>query len=79
MNAQSRASFAFDDFELDAERLELRRAGRLIKADQVVLRLLARLLRSPGQLVTKDELVEDVWEGRAVADTAITVSMAGLR
>src|SRR6185503_19265942 len=45
----------------------------------VVLRLLARLLRTPGQLVTKDELVEDVWEGRAVADTAITVSMARLR
>jgi DNA-binding winged helix-turn-helix (wHTH) protein/tetratricopeptide (TPR) repeat protein len=69
----------FDDFELDAERLELRRSGKLLKVDQVVLRLLARLLRTPGQLVTKDELVEDVWEGRAVADTAITVSMARLR
>ena len=79
MSAQSHSSFVFDDFELDSERLELRRAGKLIKADHVVLRLLARLLRTPGQLVTKDELVEDVWEGRAVADTAITVSMARLR
>ncbi|HMI89846.1 MAG TPA: AAA family ATPase, partial [Polyangiales bacterium] len=78
-SAQSHLSLVFDDFELDAERLELRRGGKLVKVDQVVLRLLARLLRSPGQLVTKDELVEDVWEGRAVADTAITVSMARLR
>ena len=79
MDARGPSLFAFDEFELDAERLELRRTGKLIKADQVVLRLLARLVRSPGQLVTKDELVEDVWEGRAVADTAITVSMARLR
>jgi hypothetical protein len=29
--------FVFDDFELDAERLELRRAGKLLKADRTVL------------------------------------------
>ena len=52
MDARGPSLFAFDEFELDAERLELRRTGKLIKADQVVLRLLARLVRSPGQLVT---------------------------
>lgn len=71
--------FAFDDFELDGERLELRRAGKPIRADAVVLRLLAVLLWNAGRLVTKDELVDTVWEGRAVADNVITVSMARLR
>src|SRR6476659_5167134 len=71
--------FLFDEFEFDAERLELRRTGELQKADALVLRLLAALVARPGQLVTKEELVDDVWAGRAVADNVITVSMARLR
>jgi DNA-binding winged helix-turn-helix (wHTH) protein len=71
--------FAFDEFELDAERLELRRSGAPLKVDALVLRLLVALVRNPGQLVSKDELVDDVWEGRAVADNVLTVSMARLR
>lgn len=71
--------YLFDDFELDADALELRHAGALLKADALVLRLLAVLARNSGRLVTKDELIEEVWEGRAIADNAITVSMARLR
>lgn len=69
----------FDEFELDPANLELRREGEIIKADALVLRLLIALARNPDRLVTKDELVELVWEGRAVADNVITVSMARLR
>src|SRR5437868_5096982 len=69
----------FDEFELDPANLELRRAGEIIKADALVLRLLIALARNPDRLVTKDELVALVWEGRAVADNVITVSMARLR
>ena len=72
-------SYAFHSFELDADRLELRRDGQVVKADALVLRLLAVLVRNAGQLVTKDELVEHVWEGRAVADNVLTVSDAPLR
>ncbi|MET0343276.1 MAG: AAA family ATPase [Polyangiales bacterium] len=71
--------FAFDDFELDAPRLELRRGGKLVKADALVLRLLSVLVRDAGELVTKETLVTEVWEGRSVADNVITVSMARLR
>src|SRR5262245_17818264 len=71
--------FGFDEFELDAERLELRRGGKLVKADTLVLRFLAVLVQNAGRLVTKEELVEQVWEGRAVADNVLTVSMARLR
>lgn len=71
--------YAFDDFEFDAERLELRRHGAVVKADTVVLRVLAALVRNAGRLVTKEELVDEVWARRAVADNVITVSMARLR
>jgi DNA-binding winged helix-turn-helix (wHTH) protein len=71
--------FVFDDFELDPELLELRRAGRLLDADRLVLRLLVALVRNAGRLVPKEELVEEVWQGRVVADNVITVCMARLR
>ena len=71
--------YAFDDFELDASSLQLRRRGAVMKVDPIVLRVLTVLLRSAGRLVPKDDLVEQVWEGRAVADNVITVSVARLR
>ena len=71
--------FAFDDFELDAETPELKRDGQPVKADVLVLRLLAVLVRNAGQLVTKQELVAQVWDNRAVSENVITVSMVRLR
>lgn len=69
----------FDAFEFDPEQLELRRAGAPIKADPLVLRLLDVLTQAQGKLVTKQELVTRVWDGRVVAENAITVAMVRLR
>jgi predicted ATPase len=71
--------FAFDDFELDVHKGELRRAGVPVRADALVLRLLEVLVRRPGELVTKQELSVRGWEGRAVSDNALTVAIARLR
>jgi eukaryotic-like serine/threonine-protein kinase len=71
--------FSFDDFELDVENQALRRSGRLVPIDGLVLRLLTCLVRNAGRQVTKDQLVDEVWQGRAIADNAITVSVARLR
>lgn len=70
---------SFGDFEFDDHRLELYRAGRIVKAEALTKRVLSALLRRPGALVTKDELVDEVWDGRAVADNVVTVAMARLR
>jgi DNA-binding winged helix-turn-helix (wHTH) protein len=51
----------------------------LVEADALVLKVLLCLVRAAGQLVTKNQLVEEVWECRAVADNAITVAVARLR
>ncbi|HVQ26194.1 MAG TPA: winged helix-turn-helix domain-containing protein, partial [Planctomycetota bacterium] len=72
-------NYAFDDFDFDGSRLELRRAGRPLKADALVLRVLRALVQRPGQLVSKRELIDEVWEGRAVSENVITVAMARLR
>jgi DNA-binding winged helix-turn-helix (wHTH) protein len=71
--------FTFEDFELDAQRLELRRGGELVEADTLVLRLLLVLVTNAGSLVTKEQLVEQIWDGRAIADNAITIAVTRLR
>ncbi|MET0342401.1 MAG: AAA family ATPase [Polyangiales bacterium] len=71
--------YAFADLELDVERNELRRAGKLVKADATVVRLLAALMSKAPRLVTKDELIELVWDGRTVAENVVTVAIARLR
>jgi DNA-binding winged helix-turn-helix (wHTH) protein len=71
--------YAFDEYELDAELLQLRRSGKLLKLDTSALRMLAVLAKKPGELVGKRELLREIWPGREVADNAITVAAARLR
>ena len=71
--------FEFGDFVLDEAAYELRRAGDLLKVDPKVFDMLAYMLRRPGQLVTRNELVQHVWEGRALSDTVLTGTVSRLR
>lgn len=69
----------FDDFVLDEGQRELRRANSRVKIDPKQFDLLAYFLKHPGDLVTKTELLERLWEGRAMGDSILTVSVAKLR
>jgi DNA-binding winged helix-turn-helix (wHTH) protein/tetratricopeptide (TPR) repeat protein len=71
--------FAFDEFVFDEGSCELRCSGALLKADARVLELLAYLLLHPGRLVTKEELIDEVWQGRVLGDNVISVCVAKLR
>lgn len=71
--------FCFDDYELDCDALELRYAGAPLHVDAKVLRVLEALVRSPGTVVSKEELLATVWGGRAVSDNSLTVAMTRLR
>ena len=51
----------------------------MLKVDHKVFGMLAYLLRRPGQLVTKEELVKRVWEGRALSDTVLSGTVSRLR
>jgi DNA-binding winged helix-turn-helix (wHTH) protein len=62
---------SFDDFELDEERYELRRAGVLIKLEPKAFLVLAHLIRHRDRVVTRDELRERFWAGEFVTDSAL--------
>jgi DNA-binding winged helix-turn-helix (wHTH) protein len=71
--------YRFGAFEFSSEHLELRQENVLVEADALVLKVLACMVSRAGQLVTKNQLVDEVWERRVVADNAITVAVARLR
>lgn len=79
MASGSAIKLYFEDFELDLDRRELKRAGAAIKVDPVVLRLLEVLVQNAGALVTKQTLISQVWDGRSVSENVITVAMVRLR
>jgi DNA-binding winged helix-turn-helix (wHTH) protein len=58
---------------------ELRRGLELVKADPQQVELLALFLRHPGDLLSRQQIVDCVWEGRAVGDSVLSVSVAKLR
>ncbi|MGZ3285685.1 MAG: alpha/beta fold hydrolase [Xanthobacteraceae bacterium] len=71
--------FLFDDHVLDVERRELRRASRLIAMEPQVFDLLVHLVRNRERVVSKDDLIEAVWQGRVVSESTLTSRINAVR
>jgi len=69
----------FGRFELDLARAELRADGTAQPLEPQVFALLALLVENGDRLVAKDEIVEKVWDGRIVSDSAITSRIKSAR
>ena len=64
--------FQFDKFLLDTERRELSGGdGGTVHVEPQVFDLLLHLVWNANRVVSKDELIERVWNGRAVSDAAL--------
>ena len=64
--------FQFDKFLLDTDRRELRGGnGAVVHVEPQVFDLLLHLAQNANRVVTKDELIERVWNGRVVSDAAL--------
>ena len=71
--------YCFDELELDCGAFTLRHFGEPVRVDVLVLRVLQALVRNAGQLISKEQLIAEVWNGRPVTDNALTVAVARLR
>lgn len=68
-----------DDYLLDPERRELRKAGALVAIGPQVFDLLLQLIRHRERVVSKDELLATVWSGRIVSESTITSHLNAVR
>jgi TolB-like protein len=64
--------FHFENFVLDTERRELSRAGDIVNLEPQVFDLLEYLVRNRDRLVSRDDLLNAVWNGRIVSESALT-------
>jgi len=65
--------------EIDIGRHEFRSGGVTVKLEPQVFDLIVLLARNPGRLISRDELVEAIWHGRVVSDSAIDARIAAAR
>jgi DNA-binding response OmpR family regulator len=71
--------YAFEDYELDVHRCELRYAGKLVKIEPQVLNVLAYLIQDRDRVVTKEELLAQLWPGRFVTVATLTSRLIAAR
>ena len=66
------------DITVDLGAMSLDRGGTRVRVEPLVLRLIAYLIHHRNRVVPKEELIDALWEGRAVTDSALTraVSLA---
>ncbi|NQU72104.1 MAG: winged helix-turn-helix domain-containing protein, partial [Rhodospirillales bacterium] len=71
--------YRFDAFSLDTESLELCQDGVAIPVEPQVFSVLAYLIENRDRVVGKDELIDAVWDGRAISDGASNSRINGAR
>jgi pimeloyl-ACP methyl ester carboxylesterase/DNA-binding winged helix-turn-helix (wHTH) protein len=64
--------FQFGGYSVDVDRRELRRGADLIDIGPQVFDLLVYLIRNRDRVVSKDDLLDAIWEGRIVSESTLT-------
>ena len=76
---EHRMRLVFGDCVLDPERRELSRGGRAVPTGPQVFDLLAYLLKNRGRVVSRDDLLASVWDGRIVSDSTLASHINAVR
>lgn len=72
-------TYEFDSYELDTITRELRCAGSPVRVEPKVFDFLVLLLEHPGEVISKEELIEAIWKGRFISDAAISSCVSAAR
>jgi len=71
--------FIFEDYALDTDLRELQRGAAVVSVTPQVFDLLDYLIRNRGRVVSKDDLINAIWNGRSVSDAALTTRLNAAR
>jgi pimeloyl-ACP methyl ester carboxylesterase len=71
--------YRFEDCALDTGRRELRCNGDLVAVEPQVFDLLHFLIANRNRIVTKDDLLNAIWGGRAISESAMTTRINAAR
>ena len=71
--------YLFEDYALDTDLRELRRGADLVAVEPQVFDVLAYLIRNRSRVVSRDDVLAGVWQGRIVSDFALTTRINAAR
>ena len=71
--------YAFGPYELDADARRLTRDGQPVPVSDRHIDILIALVARPGEIVSKDVLIEAAWKDVAVTDNSLEQAISGLR
>ncbi len=71
--------FEFGDVHIDGDLREITRAGTVVSVQPQVFDLLLFLAENPERVISKDELIDAVWDGRAITDSALNARINAAR
>ena len=67
--------YLFEEYAFDTDRRELRRGSDIVSVAPQVFDLLDYLIRKREHVVSKDDLINAIWNGRIVSDAALTTRL----
>ncbi|MBR0950399.1 winged helix-turn-helix domain-containing tetratricopeptide repeat protein [Bradyrhizobium canariense] len=71
--------YLFEEYVFHTDRRELHREGELVPVAPQVFDLLDYLIRNRERVVSKDDIIKVIWNGRSVSDAALTTRLNAAR
>jgi DNA-binding winged helix-turn-helix (wHTH) protein len=71
--------YTFENYSLDVDRQELKRGDDLVEIDPQVFDLLQYLIRNRERVISKDDLIANIWHGRIVSESTLTSRIHAVR
>ena len=71
--------FLFESYCLDVDRRELTSGPEFVPIGPKVFDLLPHLVQNRNQVVTRDDLLQAVWDGRIVSESTLTSHVNAVR
>jgi TolB-like protein len=71
--------YLFEDYVLDTDRRELRRNGHFVPLEPKVFDLLSYVINNRERVVSKDDMIAAVWNGRILSESTLTTCINGVR
>ena len=71
--------YAFNQCRLDSGRFQLTRGDETVSVEPLVFDLLVYLVENRDRVVSRDELLENLWKGKVVTDSALGVRLKDAR
>ena len=79
MSALSGEKYQFGEFELDTAEVVLRRKGEIVPLTPKPLQALILLIQNGGRVVSRKEMIEELWRDAFVEESNLTVAISMAR